>query len=145
MRRARVYVTMLTLGIGAELLLLHLGRDLQASHSVGGAWVLRIDSIAEGAACPSLQPGQTQAMAIAQSGAELDIAGPGAIKMQGRIEGRAVRATTSEQICSSPVTLSFTIDDRAPSAMRGAIELPATRPPTRASFTATRAPREARR
>lgn len=144
MKRLRMYVSILVLGVGVEVLLVHAGRDLEAARSVGGAWMVRIDRLAGSPACAPLQAGIAQQISIAQSGRDLQITMP-AITLEGRIEGRDLRATGREHLCASPVTLSLLLDERSPSAMTGTFELPFAQPPTRAWLTATRIPAEGRK
>jgi hypothetical protein len=144
MKRLRMYVSILVLGVGVEVLLVHAGRDLEAARSVGGAWTVRVERIAGNPSCAALRAGSAQQMSIVQSGPDLQIR-MSALALDGRIEGRDLRAAGRGRLCSSPVTLSLLLDERTPSAMRGSVELPFAQPPTRAWLTATRIPTEERK
>jgi hypothetical protein len=138
MKRVRLYLCMVGGGLVIELFLLHLGRDLTTSQSIGGDWTLRIERTAGHSPCAALQPGRTLPMSITQSGRDVEIDMPGTPALKGRIQGRGVRAVAGDPLCASQAMLSSLVDAQAPFAMRGAIELASTSPPTRAWFTATR-------
>jgi hypothetical protein len=134
-----MYICMVGAGLVIELFLLHFGRDLTTSPSIGGEWTLRIERIAGHSTCAALQAGRTLPMSITQSGPDIEIEMLGTPALKGRVQGRGVRATATEPLCASQAMLSSLIDAQAPFAMRGAIELASTSPPTRALFIATRA------
>ncbi len=142
MRRTRIYVTMITLGLTADLLLLHLGRNLQTSHSVRGEWIVQIEHNAGTGGCAALRDGRRLTMSIAQSGPDLEIRVPDDTVLLGNIEGRLIRAAVTNERCTA--TLASSLAEREPGVMRGAIEF-SSQPPARAAFTAMRTAREPER